>query len=1023
MLDLDQRAQKGHPSSLAEWAYRAMGLQGVRLRTRLRGNNLHILCEASQCPDAATVVSQFIRALKASKGTGLPIDPKQPIYQVILYGRAVDQQRPEWIEAIDINQLDKQLERWQQVKAAVETAEPTNDAARLVSNESLARSGSPEAIARYLSETLSPMGVSVKVFIQTLPDQSSTPTGEAENSSETANLNRRLWVICNSDYSPDASLLAEPVAQHLRELNLEGFRDAVIRSQVSGESDPDWLLRIDLTPPEAMLKDWACWGDVQAIARLLNQTLADQGIEVRAVLKDLTLHLFCSVLSIRFKRGAVPDKQGTMEAIAPILDALAPQGIQAATVYGVEARRRLPIPEQETPVWVDWLNLPGGDHAALAPTPLALAQQGNQEALTFLLQRLLNPDLDRRLATGGIRITIRRKQDLLHIMSEAPICPLQSQVGQPIAKFLRQLKIPGIAGVRIYGRRAGQSSPLWNYGVDFVSRRRRAPEVTPEFAADDVYVSDLMPTEETVEAGALTKPDLQDWVERSTGGLRRTLRQWLCYTQLFIPARETKELAPTSPHSVNTANYSAAQAVKVTFVWGTLGLLLVLQADWVLGYVLRSLSEGGQPAGITNQQPQTKTVVKSIPVPQMSLQKSTGERGNVFNSSGFTREGENSVVVTNEAEKGSATTAAILAAARSQNPSFNNRLLDEKLALYQQTCLLKGPPDVLIVGSSRAMRGIDPATLQAALASQGYPDVEIFNLGINGATAQIVDLIVRRILTPDQLPKMIIWADGSRAFNSGRADATYSAIAASEGYQTLAIAQPQPAQGGEPATAASANNQSGTGEAAFTVSYQGVNQWLNQALASLSATYPQRNQLKTVLQQQYATLVTPQPTVLEQAEASKLSLESPMKEGSIDFDGFLPLSVRFNPSTYYKQHAKVTGDYDNDYESFQLLGQQDAALTTLLQFTQARQISLVFVNLPLTKNYLDPVRSKYETEFQQYMQQLAIGKGLIFRDLSQLWPSKNDYFSDPSHLNRYGAAEVSNHLATDPMIPWPQKNN
>jgi len=49
-------------------------------------------------------------------------------------------------------------------------------------------------------------------------------------------------------------------------------------------------------------------------------------------------------------------------------------------------------------------------------------------------------------------------------------------------------------------------------------------------------------------------------------------------------------------------------------------------------------------------------------------------------------------------------------------------------------------------------------------------------------------------------------------------------------------------------------------------------------------------------------------------------------------------------------------------------------------------------------------------------------KGLIFRDLSRLkLLTKPDFFSDPSHLNRYGAYKVSNHLAQDPMIPWPSK--
>ena len=44
--------------------------------------------------------------------------------------------------------------------------------------------------------------------------------------------------------------------------------------------------------------------------------------------------------------------------------------------------------------------------------------------------------------------------------------------------------------------------------------------------------------------------------------------------------------------------------------------------------------------------------------------------------------------------------------------------------------------------------------------------------------------------------------------------------------------------------------------------------------------------------------------------------------------------------------------------------------------------------------------------------------GLLFRDLGQLWPKRHDYFSDPSHLNRFGAYQLSNRLAQDPIIPW-----
>jgi hypothetical protein len=55
------------------------------------------------------------------------------------------------------------------------------------------------------------------------------------------------------------------------------------------------------------------------------------------------------------------------------------------------------------------------------------------------------------------------------------------------------------------------------------------------------------------------------------------------------------------------------------------------------------------------------------------------------------------------------------------------------------------------------------------------------------------------------------------------------------------------------------------------------------------------------------------------------------------------------------------------------------------------------------------------------MLRLAENSNLIYRDLSLIWPQANENFSDPSHLNLYGAEKVSRKLAIDPMIPWPNK--
>jgi len=1028
MLDVDQHTPKARSSSLAQWVYYAIGQPGVRLRVRLGGNNLHILCESRQGLDAKTVVDRLIEALENREaGEPFPVDPENPVYQLIIYGRTLGRDRPDWI---------KQIRLKPPVTQDAKTLGLQSDAQLKASHENLARSGSPEAIARYLSETLNPLGVSVKVLIQTLPEapskKATAPQSVAaaapDHSPETFQfdadaqaLNRRLWVICNSNYSPDPSVLTEPVVQQLRSLQLNGFRDAAICSQVSGESAPEWMLRVDLTPPEEMLKAWANWGDVQAIARLLNQALLNLGMETRAVLKDVTLHLFCSPLAAQ---PTIPvDKQKAVSAIAEVLNAIAPQGLQAATVYGIESSEKTLSPEQEKPVWIEWLNLPAANQPTLGESTLSLAQKGNWEALTFLLERLLNPDLDRRLATGGIHLKVRRKQDLLHIMSEAPICPPQTQVAPPIARFLRQLTLPDIAGVRIYGRRAGSTSPLWNYGVDFVTRERLVPEATPEFAASDAYINDLIaPTGESVLRRDLAPEEPQDGMQQTVRATARTLGRWLCATHLFVKS-EDNEATTLVAQRESTKNFASAQGFKVVLVWGMLGLLLSVQADWLIGQMLRKVQVQAKAptAPAKAEEPPT-----SVPLPQISLRKAEDGGTHSFNSSGFTRDGKMNVIV-NDGEnyiapgRRSAKTA-LLSAARTPNPSFNNPLLDEKLALYQQRLLKSPPPDVLIIGSSRALRGVDPLVLQEALAAKGYPNIEVFNFAINGATVQVVDFIIRRVLRPEQLPKLIIWADGARAFNSGREDATYNAIASSEGYQHLEAGIFPNLTGDEPgnrrAGKGRSNNQKGATDQPLDVSYKTINEWLDRSLGKISSTYAERDKLKFLLRQQYVSL-------LKQANISPTSTENNPEnlssEEGIDVDGFLPLSVRYNPATYYKKHPKVPGDYDNDYKSFRLNGEQDMALDGLMQFARGNNIEIVFVNLPLTKDYLDPARTEYEEKFQNYMRSSARVRGLIFRDMSQLLLTQPDLFSDPSHLNRYGADKVSNQLAQDPLIPWPVK--
>jgi hypothetical protein len=302
-------------------------------------------------------------------------------------------------------------------------------------------------------------------------------------------------------------------------------------------------------------------------------------------------------------------------------------------------------------------------------------------------------------------------------------------------------------------------------------------------------------------------------------------------------------------------------------------------------------------------------------------------------------------------------------------PTFDNDLLDEKLVLYQSYASAIGVPDVLILGSSRAAQGLDPRVLQHALAARGHSDLKVFNFGINGATAQVVNWMMREVLTTEQLPRLILWVDGSRAFNSGRPDRTYARILASPGYQSLKKREPE-------------------------------------TVGAIEKAMP------------VAEAATPPPTTPELLVLVQDAL--PLEISPIDANGFIAVGDRFNPKIYYDNYPYVAGEYDSDYQAFNLGGVQAAALESVAAFARSHDIPLTIVNLPLTRDYLDPVRADYEEQYRRHMQQIAPDVGFLWRDLHQKNLDRNDYFEDPSHLNAAGAAAVARQIAIDANIPWPR---
>ncbi len=353
----------------------------------------------------------------------------------------------------------------------------------------------------------------------------------------------------------------------------------------------------------------------------------------------------------------------------------------------------------------------------------------------------------------------------------------------------------------------------------------------------------------------------------------------------------------------------------------------------------------------------------------------------------------------------------------SQFPSFDSELLDQQLQLYLSYLSTVGKPDILIVGSSRALQGIDPRAMKIALAAQGNQGLRIFNFGINGATAQVVNYLLKDVLTPDQLPRMIVWADGVRALNSGRIDRTYQAILASEGHQRLASGvRPQLAQ------ATPQNTE---------ICYQlpkacnARKEWdFNKVLEDDQLFYTEfpvkTLDKKPVSFVQFNSSESPQLSNLLYRPSEPIAATPVSLNAMIDAHGFLSESNRFNPSTYYQRRPYVAGRYDGDYRAFNLGGEQARALSSIVAFVKSKNIPLVFVNLPLTNDYLDSYRRWAEQEFRNNMQRLSQEYGFMFINLSEQALSRNEYFVDPSHLNRYGAQAVARRLAGQSSIPWPR---
>lgn len=331
--------------------------------------------------------------------------------------------------------------------------------------------------------------------------------------------------------------------------------------------------------------------------------------------------------------------------------------------------------------------------------------------------------------------------------------------------------------------------------------------------------------------------------------------------------------------------------------------------------------------------------------------------------------------------------------------NFNIALFNEKLALLDwQITNKKRSPDVLIVGSSRALRGIEPNVLEKALIAKGYKGISVFNLGIDGATAKVVNLQVTQILSQQQIPRMIIWADGLRAFNSSRSDITYDEITASTGYKQVQETLK--------------NNGINPDPLSPNIATKPENP-ISQAFNTIFATSAKRQEVRTSVVKSFD-----QNTHLLSNSEALIAATMPSTATALDSKGFVAFDVTFDPNTYFQKYPQVPGDYDLDYRNFDTSGSQFDAFANVVDFCRRNNVELLVVNMPLHNTYLDTIRTRYEASFNSRMQELALREGFTYLDISQAISNQAELFSDPSHLNQKGAIAIAQMLAQNPKIRW-----
>lgn len=178
-------------------------------------------------------------------------------------------------------------------------------------------------------------------------------------------------------------------------------------------------------------------GNADAIVTLINRHLQAKGITAKAVLKD-------ECLQVMLEAAQPPSQKILVPFLQKGITSLGCEIIRKVKVYGRQSGESFPDWHEEFSLLKAEFTLP------------ELARQKDIQAITKLINEWLKSD--------SISVKASLKGDCLQVMLEAAQVPNRNTASL-VSEQLKELGIPGLTTLRIYGKQAGEDFPDWNQEI------------------------------------------------------------------------------------------------------------------------------------------------------------------------------------------------------------------------------------------------------------------------------------------------------------------------------------------------------------------------------------------------------------------------------------------------------------------------------------------------------------------------------------------------------------------------------